>query len=64
MWQKTDETRNPCRDLMEQPEGKWPLGRNGQKWESIKGDLKNKGWSDMERIQLAHDKYKWHTFMN
>jgi hypothetical protein len=34
------------------------------KWENIKGDLKNKGWSDMERIHLAQGKYKWQTFVN
>jgi hypothetical protein len=46
------------------PEGKWPLRRHGHKGENIRGDLKNKGWSDMERINLAQDNYKWHTFVN
>ena len=40
------------------PEGKWPLGRHGHKWKNIKGDLKNKEWSDMERIHLAQDNYE------
>jgi len=64
MLHKKDGTRNPRRDLMGWPEGKWPFGRHGHKWENIKGNLKNKGWSDMERINLAQDKYKWHTFVN
>jgi len=50
MWHKTDETRNPCRELMGWPEGKWPLGRHGHKSINIKGDLENKGWSEMERF--------------
>jgi len=41
----------------EKPNGKRPLGRSGHRWEdSIKMDLQEMGWVDMNWIDLAQDR--------
>jgi hypothetical protein len=48
------ETRNAYRILMREPEGKIPLGRPRRIWvNNIKMDLRDIGWDDMDRIDLA-----------
>jgi hypothetical protein len=39
------------------PEGKKPLERPRRRWvDNIKMDLRELGWSDMDRIELAQDR--------
>jgi hypothetical protein len=48
------ETRNKCRLLVEQPEGKRRLGRPRRKWEdNIEMDLGEIGWGGVDWIGLA-----------
>jgi hypothetical protein len=48
------ETRNACRILVEKPERKRPLGREGRRRvDNIKMDLKGIGWDGMNWIDLA-----------
>jgi hypothetical protein len=43
--------------LVEEPEGRIPLGRQRLKWENdIKIDLKQMGWESVEFIYLAKDR--------
>jgi hypothetical protein len=51
------EKRNACRNLVGKPEGKRSLGKPRRKWEdSIKMDLREIGWGDMDWIDLAQDR--------
>jgi hypothetical protein len=46
-------------------EGKRPLGRCRHMWEDyIKMDLREIGWSDMDRMHMAQDKDEWRAFVN
>jgi len=48
------------RDLVEEPEGKRPLGRPRRRWEdTIKMDLQEVGCGDKDWIELAQDKDRW-----
>jgi hypothetical protein len=48
------ERRGVCRVLVENPEGKRPLGRRGCSWEdNIKMDLQEVGCGAMDWIELA-----------
>jgi hypothetical protein len=43
--------------LVGKPEGKRPLGRPRRRWvDSIKMDLREIGWDDVEWIELAQDR--------
>jgi hypothetical protein len=47
------------------PEGKRPLGRPRRGWEdSIKIDLREMGWDDMDGIDLAQDRDQWRALVN
>jgi hypothetical protein len=49
--------RNGYRILVENTEGKIPLGRPRRRWvENIKIDLREKGWDGVDWIDLAQDK--------
>jgi hypothetical protein len=48
------ENRNAYRILVGKPEGKRPLGRPRRRWvDTIKIDLREVGWDDMDWIDLA-----------
>jgi hypothetical protein len=60
----TGEKRNACRILVGKQEGKRPLGRRRRRWQdSIKIDLRETGWSGMNRIDLAEDRDQWRTLV-
>jgi hypothetical protein len=47
------------------PEGKRPLGRPRRRWvDSIKMDLGEVGWGDVDWIGLAKDRNRWRALMN
>jgi hypothetical protein len=46
------EKRNAYTVLVGKPEGKRPLGRSTRRWENIKMDLRETGWSGMDWINL------------
>jgi hypothetical protein len=57
--------RNTYRILVENPEGKRPLGRSRRKWvDSIKMDPRQVGWDGMDWIDLAQDRDQWRALMN
>jgi hypothetical protein len=57
--------RNAYRIWVGKPEGKRPLGRPRRRWEdSIKIDLKAKGWGDMDWIHLTQDRDPWRAVVN
>ena len=61
MW----EVRGAYRVLVGKPEGKRPLGRPRHRWEdNIKIDLQEVGCEDMDWIQLAQDRDRWHALVN
>jgi hypothetical protein len=48
--------------LVGKPEGKKPLGRFRRRWEdSIKMDLQEVGWGDVNWIEVAQDRDRWHA---
>jgi hypothetical protein len=55
-----EEMRNAYRILVGKPEGRRPLGRPRHWWvDNIKMDLREIGWDDMDRIDLAQDRDRW-----
>jgi hypothetical protein len=55
--------RGAHRVLVEKPEGKRQLGRQGHRWEdNIKIDLQEVGWKVW--IDLVHDRYRWQALVN
>jgi hypothetical protein len=53
------EKRNTYRLLVGKPEGKIPLGRPKHRWvDSVKMDLGEIGWGDVDWIGLAQDRDK------
>jgi hypothetical protein len=57
--------RNVYRVLMENPEGKRPLGRPRHRSEDgIRVDLREIGWGSINWIQLAQDRDRWRALMN
>jgi hypothetical protein len=47
------------------PERKGQLGRPSHRWvDNIEMDLGEIGWSDMDWIGLAQDRYKWRSVVN
>jgi hypothetical protein len=46
-------------------EGKRPLGRPRRRWmDSIKMDLRETRWDNMDLIDLAHDRNQWRVLVN
>jgi hypothetical protein len=59
-----EEKRNVYRLLVENPEGKRPLGRPKRRWiDNIKMDLLEIGLI-VDWIGLAHDRYMWRALVN
>jgi hypothetical protein len=59
------EKRNSYRLLVGKSEGRRPLGRPRQKWEdSIRINLGEVGWYDVDWIGLARDKKRWSALVN
>jgi hypothetical protein len=51
--------------LVGKPEGRRPLGRPRRRWEdSIKMDLREIGFGDVDWIHLAQDRDRWRTLVN
>jgi hypothetical protein len=47
------------------PEGKRPLGRPRRRWvDNIKMDLREKGWEDMDWIDLVQDRNQLRVLVN
>jgi hypothetical protein len=60
-----EEKRNSCRILVENPEGKGPLGRPRHKWvDNIKMDLREIEWDGTDWIDLAQDRDQWIALVN
>jgi hypothetical protein len=52
------EKRNACKLLVGKPERKRPLGRPRREWvDNVKMDLVVVGWSNVDWIVLAQDRY-------
>jgi hypothetical protein len=57
--------RNAYRILVENPEGKRPLGRPRRRWvDSIKMDLREIGWDGVDWMDMAQDKDQWRALVN
>jgi hypothetical protein len=51
--------------LIGEPEGKRPLGRPRRRWiDNIKMDLLEIGFSVVDWIGLAQDRYRWRALVN
>jgi hypothetical protein len=47
------------------PEGKIPLRRPRRRWvDSVKMDLREIGWGDVNWTELAQDRDQWRTLVN
>jgi hypothetical protein len=63
--ERIGEGRDLCRVLVENPEGKRPLGRPRLRWEdNIKMDLKKLGCGDMDWIKVAPDRGRLRGLIN
>jgi hypothetical protein len=59
------EERGVCRVLVENPEGKRPLGRPRRRWEdNIIMDLQEVECRVMDWIGLAHDRDRWRAIVS
>jgi hypothetical protein len=57
--------RNAYRLLVGKPEGRRPLGRQRRRWlDSIRMDLVEVGWSDVDWIGLTQDRDRWRAIVN
>jgi hypothetical protein len=58
-------TRNACRILVENPEGKRPLGRpRRRRVDNIRINLREVGWDGMDWIYLAQNRDQWRALVN
>jgi hypothetical protein len=56
---------NAYRFLVGKPEGRRPLGRPKHRGlDKIRMDLVEVGWSDMDWIGLAQNRYRWRAVVN
>jgi hypothetical protein len=59
------EVRCAYNNLVGRPEGRRPLGRPRCRWEdSIKMDLREIGFGEVDWIHLAHDRDRWRALVN
>jgi hypothetical protein len=59
------EKTNAYRILVENPEGKRPLGRPRRRWvNNIKMNLREIGWNGIDWIDLAQDTSQWRAVVN
>jgi hypothetical protein len=59
------EKRNAYRLLVGKPEGKRSLGRPRRRWvDNIRMDLREVGWGDIDRIDLAKGRNRWRALVN
>jgi hypothetical protein len=59
------ERRNAYRILVENPEGRRPLGRPRRRGvANIKIDLREVGWDGRDWIDLAEDRDRWRAYVN
>jgi hypothetical protein len=59
------EKRNAYRLLVGMLEGKRPLRRQRRRWvDSIRMDLGEVGWGDVDRIDLAQDRNRWRALVS
>jgi hypothetical protein len=57
--------RNAYWLLVGKPEGRRPLGRPRRRWvDSIRMDLGEVGWGDVDWIGLAQDRNRWRALVN
>jgi hypothetical protein len=57
--------RNVYGILVGKPEGRRPLGRTRRSWmDNIKLALREIGWDDINRIDLAQDRDQWRALVN
>jgi hypothetical protein len=57
--------RNAYRILVGKSEGRSPLGRPRRRWMgSIKIDIREIGWDDMDWIDLVQDRDQWRALVN
>jgi hypothetical protein len=61
---RMEEKMNACRILVENTEGKRPLGRPRRSWvNNIKMELREIRWDGMDWIDLAQDRGQWKAFV-
>jgi hypothetical protein len=59
------EKKNAYRLLVRKPEGKRPLGRPRRRWvDTIKMDVVEVRWGDVDWIGLAQDSSRWRALVN
>jgi hypothetical protein len=59
------EKRNAYRLLVGKPEGKRPIERPRRRWvDTIRMDLVEVGWGDVDWIGLAQDRNRWRALVN
>jgi hypothetical protein len=59
------EKRNAYRIFVGNPEGKRPLERPRRRWvDNIKRNLSERGWDDMDWIDLAQVRDEWRALVN
>jgi hypothetical protein len=62
---RTGERKGVYRVLVENAEGKRPLGRQRRRWENnIKMDIQEVGWGDMIWMELTQGRGRWRALLN